>query len=127
MTDSIAAAEWVRCRHYIEAALANSPGFETIDDVERMLCTGNYMLWTGRECAAIVEISQYAAKRVIAIVHGGGDKNELADELEPMIEAFGRERGCDLIGVMGRKGWIREGEKRGWHLGYVCMLKALKH
>lgn len=120
------ASEWARTAHYIEAALAHSPGLETLEDVERMLGVGNYMLWTGDKCAAITEISIYAARNVITIVHAGGDKGELIDVIEPKIAEFGAEQGCDLIAITGREGWKREGEKRGYRLGYVTMIKDLR-
>jgi hypothetical protein len=120
-------AEWERCRHYIEAALGNSPGFESIEDVERLLEDGTYMLWTGADSAVVARIVIYPNRKVFEIMHGGGDKAELIHRLGPLMESFALRQGCDAMAVMGRKGWIREGEKIGWHLGYVCMMKSLKH
>jgi hypothetical protein len=124
MTD--AAEEWERCRGWIEAALAHSPGFETIEDVEKLLGSNLYQLWSGDNCAAITSVDRYAQRLVISIIHGGGDKRELIDVLEPKIARFGAEHGCDMIAVTGRRGWIREGERHGYHFGYVTMMKAIR-
>lgn len=120
-------AEWERCRHYIEAALDNSPHLEAIEDVERRLGEGTYMLWTGAECALVTQIMNYPSKRVMEVVHGGGSKREIIERLGPVMEDFAVKQGCDSMAVIGRRGWLREGEKAGWHLGYVCMMKTLKH
>lgn len=123
--DGLLACEWQRCRPFIEAALERSPGLEDIEDVEGYIDSGSYMLWTGTNCAAITQISVYASRKAVTIVHAGGDKNELINGLTPKIEQFGRDMGCDLIALTGREGWLREGRKRGWRLGYVWMIKNL--
>lgn len=125
MTDPVT-AEWNRCRHYIEAALDRSPHLESIEDVERRLGEGTYMLWTGDDCALVTQIMNYPSKRVMEVVHGGGNKREIIGRLGPALEEFAVKQGCDSLAVIGRRGWIREGEKAGWHLGFVVMMKALK-
>lgn len=123
---SILEQEWSRTRHWIDAALAHSPGLETLEDVERLLSDGRYMLWTSERCAAVTEIAEYASRKVIVIVHAGGDKAELINEMEPRIAEFGVGQGCDMIAVTGRHGWQREGERHGYRLGFVTMVKDLK-
>lgn len=119
------AHEWARCRHYIEAALRHSPGLEDIEAVEGAVERGGYMLWTDANCAAITDISIYPSRKVLTIVHGGGDKAEMIGKLLPRIEEFAALQGCDLVAVTGRLGWLREGEKHGFRLGYVTMIKDL--
>jgi hypothetical protein len=64
---------------------------------------------------------------VLCIIHGGGDLAELVDAMEPALCAFARAAGCDLIMGIGRKGWQRVCEKRGYRFGWVAMVKALNH
>jgi hypothetical protein len=120
-----AADEWARCRHYIEAALAHSPGLEAIEDVERAIERGSYQVWFGKACCAVTEIAHYARGRALVVVHGGGDMGELLHELEPAMCAFARREGCTLIMGTGRKGWERVTEKRGYRFGYLTMVKRL--
>ncbi len=122
-----ARTEWQRCRPWIAAAIARAPGLETIDDVERMIEEGHYQFWPGERSAAITEIQLYARKKVLCVIHGGGDLTELIDEMEPALCAFARAAGCDLIMGIGRKGWQRICEKRGYSFGWVAMVKALNH
>ena len=120
-------AEWARCRHYIEAAIAQSPGLETIEDVERLVGENRYQVWFGRNACAITEIAQYEQKKALTVVHGGGDLAELVDEMEPAMCDFARAAGCDVIMGMGRRGWERVCEKRGYRFGFVVMIKNLEH
>ena len=119
--------EWQRCRPWIEAAVKRSPfGLETIDDVEAAIARGAYQFWPGRRSACVTEIQQYPRKKVLCVVHGGGVLSELIDEMEPALCAFARAAGCDLIAGIGRRGWARVTEKRGYRFGWITMLKALR-
>ena len=122
-----AAEEWHRCSHWIEAALSRSPGFETIEDVERFVADGKYQFWPGRNSAAITEIAQFAARKVLIVQHAGGNLSELIDEMEPSFCAFARVASCDAIMGFGRMGWKRVTEKRGYRFGWVAMVKSLTH
>lgn len=116
---------WTRCRPWIEAALATSPGFETIEDVERLVAEGSYQVWFGTNCVAITEIASYPRRKVMTVIHGGGDLTELIDELEPSMCVFARSQGCGSIMGTGRKGWERVTEKRGYRFAWITMTKDL--
>lgn len=118
--------EWARLKHHIEAALATSPGLETLEDVEAAVASGHYQVWFGHQSIAITEIASYPRRKVLTVIHGGGDLAELLDEMEPQMCAFAVENGCDLIMGQGRRGWERVTEKRGYRHGFVTMVKDLK-
>lgn len=120
------AEEWARCRPFIEAALARSPGFEAIEDVERLIAESKYQFWPGRHAAVVTEIAQYPQKRVLVVQHAGGDMGELID-MEPSIAAFARVAACDAIMGFGRLGWKRIWERRGYRFGWVAMVKHLQN
>ncbi len=126
MTEPHVTQEWVRCRPFIEAALARSPGFETIADVERLIAEGRYQFWPGDAAAAITEVGVYAQRKALTVVHGGGDLDELIDRMEPAMCAYARANGCDLIMGTGRKGWQRVCERRGYRFGWLVMVKDLE-
>ncbi len=116
---------WPRCRPWIEAALATGPGVETIEDVERLIESGQYQLWMGRNAAAVTEVTQFQRRKILTVMHGGGDLSELLDEIEPALCAFARAQGCDGIMGLGRKGWERVTQSRGYRLAYIAMIKDL--
>lgn len=117
--------EWQRCRPWIEAALARSPNFETIEDVERLLLESKYQFWPAENAAVITEIAQYPNKKVLVVQHAGGDMGELI-AMEPSIATFAQIAGCDAIMGFGRMGWKRVWERRGYHFGWLAMVKELK-
>jgi hypothetical protein len=121
----LSAEGWSRCRHWIEAAIATGPAIETIDDVERLLACGRYRLWSGRAAAAVTEITEFQQRRILTVLHGGGDLAELLDEIEPALCAFARSQGCDGIMGLGRRGWERVTTGRGYRLAYIAMIKDL--
>jgi hypothetical protein len=120
-----AVAEWARCRPWIEAALAHSPGLETIEDVEHAIERCTYQVWFGQRSCAVTEIAAYPKAKALVVVHGGGALAEMLDELEPAMCAFARARGCTLIMGTGRKGWERVTRERGYRFGYLTMVKML--
>lgn len=117
--------EWARLKHHIEAALATSPGLETLEDVEALVGCGKYQAWFGRQSIAITEIATFARRKVLIVAHGGGDLTELLDGLEPRMCVFALQNGCDGIMGVGRKGWERVTEKRGYRFAYLNMIKDL--
>src|SRR5205085_9327673 len=94
---SHAQGEWRRCRSWIEAALACTPGLEKIEDVEAKIAAGAYQFWPGKRAACITEIAGFARAKALIVIHGGGDLAELVDEMEPALADFARAAGCDLI------------------------------
>ena len=121
------AGEWVRCRPWIEAAVATGPEVETIDDIERLVGKGQYQLFAGACSAAVTEIAIFARRKILIVVHGGGDLDELLDVLEPRMCDFARAQGCDAIMGTGRRGWERVTQKRGYRFAWVNMIKDLMH
>jgi hypothetical protein len=119
------AENWARCKHWIEAALAHSPGLEGIEDVARAIERGTYQVWFGAGCCAITEIADYARAKALVVVHGGGDMAEMLEALEPAMCAFARAQGCTLIMGTGRKGWERATRANGYRFGYVTVVKDL--
>jgi hypothetical protein len=79
----------------------------------------------GRAAAAVAEITQFQRRKILTVMHGGGDLAELLDEIEPALCAFAREQGCDGIMGLGRKGWERVTRARGYHLAYIAMIRDL--
>lgn len=117
---------WARCRPWVEAAIATSAGFETVEDVENLVAKGSYQVFFGDNCVAITEICDYLQRKVLVVQHGGGDLDELLDVLEPRMAGWAQEQDCDAIMGLGRRGWERVTEKRGYRLAYVAMIKDLR-
>jgi hypothetical protein len=118
-------ANWRRCRPLIVEAIASAPGFETIEDVEKLIGQRKYSVLFGDNSAAVIELAQFQQRRVLIVQHGGGDLGELLDVLEPALCNYARTQGCDGIMGLGRLGWKRAAEKRGYRMAYMAMIKDL--
>lgn len=118
--------EWSRCRPWIIAALENSPGLETIEDVERLIEEGRYFFWPAANCAVITRIDEYPEARALMAVHGGGDLEEFLNVVIPQLEEFAACNGFDYFGGEGREGWSRALKKYGYELAFITMLKPLR-
>ena len=119
-----AQSEWARCRPWIVAALAHSPGLETIEDVERLIGERVYQFWPGERSAAITEIVEFQRTRALMVRHAGGNMDELVS-MCPSIEEFARAMGCMKIMGEGRSGWKRIFEGLGYRLAFITMEKDL--
>lgn len=119
-----ATAEWTRCRPWLEATLATGLGFETIEDVERLIRDCVYQFWPGKRAAAITQIVPFPRTKVLIVRMAGGDLDELI-EMEKEFCKFARANGCSKIMGEGRKGWGRVCERMGYRFGYLMMAKDL--
>lgn len=117
-------SEWERCRHWIEAAIDQSPGLQGIEDVERLIGAGVYQLWCGSLCAIITEIVQFQQAKVLMIRIAGGDLEELV-KTEPLFCEYARSKGCTRIMGEGRRGWERVFKPIGYRFAYVTLEKDL--
>ena len=124
---SPAQIHWARCRAWIEAATLQGPRLESIEDVERRIASGQYSFWPGLNCAAVCEIRLYDNKKALVVVHGGGDLTELLGRIEPMLCAYARRQGCDVVMGEGRKGWERAARGSGYYFGMITMMKNLEN
>jgi len=120
-------ADWNHAAPLIEAALATSPGFETLGDVARKFATGHYQVWRAGNSAAVTSVDVYPRKKVLTVIHGGGDLGELLEVIEPELCSYAKSVGCNAIMGTGRKGWERPSQRRGYTFGYIAMHKDLNN
>lgn len=117
--------EWDRCAPWIESALAHAGGTHTLDDVKALVESGECRFWAGRAAAMITEVQRWPRLSVLLLWLGGGDLDELVNELRPMAEDYGREQGCTRVRVSGRPGWIRALRGQGYAPASAACAKEL--
>jgi hypothetical protein len=125
MDSIVTTAEWQRCKPWIEAAVATNGGLETIEDVEQLIDQGHYQFWQTPKSAVVTSIDKYPRIKALTVVHGGGDLSDLFDVLEPFLCRYAKSIGCDVIMGVGRRGWDRESQKRGYRFAHITMTKEL--
>lgn len=122
MTSTPAAAEWARCRTWIEAALAYCGGTHLIEDVEAQIERGEAQFWPGERSAVVTELVQFPRMSALHFWLCGGDLKELTTEMRPRIEAWGVGQGCTRFSTAGRHGWQRVMKRHGYEpLWNVCV------
>lgn len=67
------------------------------------------------QVALVMEIAQYPEHRVGNAIFLGGHKGVMrfVDQIVAHIEQWSRQRGCDMIGLEGRKGWKKVADRLG--------------
>lgn len=86
-------------------------GMGSFDDVERDVLNANGLLWIAWnapqiEAAAVTKIDTSNGK-ACEIVACGGRHSEHWLHILQQIEEFASNEGCDVVRILGRKGWQR--------------------
>lgn len=113
-------------RGQIEAALGYAGGTHTFEDIRAAVEAGDLQYWPGVRSVIITEIIQYPQKRALNFFLAGGDLAEL-EAMYPLIEEWGKTRGCVVAVMTGRRGWERSflTRKEGWKPTLVVLEKEL--
>lgn len=119
---------WQAVAPMLERAIRHGDGGYEVADLLSSVRSTDMQLWLGYangrlEIAAVTEIALRPRKKVLRVVALAGKKIDawINDGL-PVIEAFGRAKGCEEIEMQGRKGWLR---KLPWVSHHVVMRKGL--
>jgi len=96
--------EFNRLKPQIESALYYNAGTQNIEDVEARLEDGRFSLWSSKDSAVVVEITELNNKTYINIALGGGDLEQIK-ELVSRIEEKAKLLNYDGVMIIGRRGW----------------------
>jgi len=100
-----------RYRKEIEQALTHSIEISTFDRVSEAVRSGHAQYWP---LGNSVIITQIAAGGVLHFWIAGGNMQEI-QAATPTILAWGKEQGCTIATLTGRRGWLRSFLGRtGW-------------
>lgn len=76
--------------------------------------------------ACITEHIKYESHRIIRMcLLGGSGLGDWSDSLREAVEQFGKDLGCKGVEVIGRKGWIRHLESKGYKPVYYTLRKEI--
>ena len=119
---------WDRVAHLIRPAIEYvDSGFSESDILQR-LQVSDMQLWivNDYQAACVTQIVVYPQHKTCLVVALGGDgMPEWFDELMQTIEDWAQQMGCRYVEEYGRKGWKRQGGKRGYQEVYTVMRKAI--
>ena len=83
------------------------------EDVARAVSEGRMQAWTAGDSLVVTEVLAFPQARALNVFLAVGDLDEVMS-LQPALEAFGREHGCKVMRMEGRKGWARVLPQHGW-------------
>lgn len=121
------AETFVAARPRLEAALEYSGGEFDIDDIWRLVASGEGQLWHTEDFSGVTEVIHYPQKKVVLVHLAGGKLEALQEMARPGgdIERFARMVGADAIEIQGRRGWVRALAGSGYHEKAVRVFKEL--
>lgn len=96
-----------RCALHIEKTLAaETVRTHSLEDMRHLLLRQEAQLWVLPNSALVTTVVKHPQAKVLTHWIGGGSLEELI-AVEPNIEMFARDEGCNAILINGRRGWGR--------------------
>lgn len=114
---------WPKVYPLLQPAIDLMQGLHDGASVLGMLLERRAELWPGKASAIVTEFVDYPHGRCLHFWLAGGDLDELR-RMEPEIIAWGRERGCIMVSISGRRGWLRALE--GYEEAATLMYKRIE-
>ena len=107
-----------QCAGWLERAVARCKD-EDIGDVRDECAEGDAELWVayiGKELSGVfvTQLQQSKFRRVLELRYLAGMPFRHWIETQPTLMAWAKQRGCDVIRIRGRRGWLRLLPEHGW-------------
>ena len=83
------------------------------EDVARAVNEGRMQAWTAGDSLVVTEVLEFPKAKALNVFLAVGNLDEVM-ALQPDLEQFGREHGCSVMRMEGRKGWTRVLPHFGW-------------
>lgn len=109
---------------WITDALEHSNGTHKLEDILHSLQTGEMQLWANDKACVVSLVQQYPQKKVCFIFLAGGELESVL-KMQPQVTEWAKAQGCELLSMVGRKGWAKALNKVGWKSGQVCMTRNI--
>jgi len=98
-------SEWERCKPWLDAALHRGGDTLTIDEVKSRVLSEQYQVWFALDSAAVTQVIRGTTDEFNILLAGG--TMDTLEAMLPYMEQYGRDMGCSLVTVLGRRGWER--------------------
>lgn len=103
-----------------------NPEFYPIEWLDFEVSQGRAWPIIGDKSALIIEVKAYPGG--VRACHGliaAGDLEEIANDLIPAAEEWGRAKGCKYGLIESREGWAKILKSHGWFVHQISILKEL--
>lgn len=102
-----------KLRAQIQKALDLAGNTHTVEDLLLEVLSGNAKMWETENSIIIASILEFPQKRVLEMWVAAGELNEILEAAEKVYQ-WGRDHGCTLAVISGRKGWTKPLASHGW-------------
>jgi len=119
-----AIAELKRCEPWIRAAIDRGTATHGFEDIAKAVLACDMQLWADDTGCAVTEVMVYPKRKVMNIFLAGGEL-EAVGRIVERIERFAPHIGVQSLTYIGRPGWAKFGDERGWAGKLVFMEKDL--
>lgn len=117
--------ELVRCRIWIQDALAYSGNTHNFDDICLGVLNNHYHLWPLENSCAVTEFVMYPRQKHFHVFLAGGRLNEIL-ELDTPFAEFAKANNCSAMTIAGRPGWEKALNKLNWEYQFTTLKKEIK-
>ena len=126
---------WKEISIHLVSPVQQSGGRFTLEDVFHSIAIGDYHLWVAidEEIAEVVAVcvtgfTLYPRQRMLTCHFLGGSRmDEWLEEMDTILEKWGRQHGAKGIELTGRKGWGRALEPLGWKTTFFITEKSYEY
>ena len=108
----------------IREALEYGHGTHTVQDLMTEVEQGHARAWVEQDNVIIARIEEYPQKRILCFWLAAGELEPLLEMAKEVYE-WGREEGCDMARMIGRRGWKKPLQEHGWGVSLVEYTKEL--
>lgn len=109
-----------------EFAKGLDPRFYPIAFLDALAASGKVYFWFGESSAICGTVRTYpGGARVMDMLVGAGDLDEILTDLRPRLEADAVTLGCSDVMVSSREGWARALKDHGYEPWQVSVRKGL--
>jgi hypothetical protein len=113
-------------RARMERALRYAGDTHTLADVAALVKEGRAQFWGNGDGTIVTEIHTFPRRRAVNYWLVAGGLRSCLD-LQPEIDAWAIEQGCDIATACGRRGWGRALVSSGWTEWFPNFQKELNH
>lgn len=108
----------------LEEALAHGGGTHSLGDVAAAIDVGTAQLWESPGALLVTEVNVGPRLKELHFWLAAGELDAVL-ALADIVMDWGREIGCQVATLTGRKGWERVMKRRGWDSQLVTMGRML--
>jgi hypothetical protein len=110
--------------HGLIDALEEGGGTHKLEHVFSALREGTAQLWIDGPCVVVTEVNDTPRERELQFWLAAGTLDEVI-HLSNKVMKWGREQGCTVASLCGRRGWAKALRREGWNHQMIVMGQRL--